>query len=119
MATGAVGTFLGDLFAQYASHFAARQAAGTARGRQSASGGGGGAAGAEAGSAEFEYDAARCARLVAFSAALGTPIAHYWWGPRQSLGMGPAAIGIAPGAGRSTHRHAASRDFHNCAVPSH
>jgi len=85
-ATGVVGTFLGDLIAQYLGHYArigdvsttggggnGGNSAAPTRRRRSSGAGGGSVDGA------FEYDAARCARLCGFSALVGTPLAHYWY----------------------------------------
>lgn len=72
-ATGIVGTFLGDLLAQYLAHYSRpqqQQGAHAPRRRRSRSSDAGGA---------FQYDPARCARLVAFSVLVGTPMSHYWY----------------------------------------
>jgi hypothetical protein len=86
-ATGVVGTFLGDLIAQYSAHYApgaggasragsrAGSRPGSRAGSRRASGDGGGGGGRGV----FEFDAGRCARLVAFSALIGTPLSHYWY----------------------------------------
>ncbi|GBG00263.1 40S ribosomal protein S17 [Raphidocelis subcapitata] len=95
-ATGVVGTFLGDLIAQYLAHYTGPDAAAGARRRTSSSGGEAGdgagdgnddgaarrrrsASGGGAARRPFEYDAARCLRLSVFSAVIGTPLAHYWY----------------------------------------
>jgi hypothetical protein len=90
-ATGMVGTFLGDLIAQYLGHYARMgQPAAAPRAPRGSSGSGGGGASprarrsssssaAAAAGRPFEYDPARCARLMGFSALVGTPLAHYWY----------------------------------------
>lgn len=69
---GAVGTFLGDLVAQYLAHYAAPQ-----RGRRRSSSGSSSSTGSSLGG--FDYDPLRAARLVAYSALINTPMAHYWY----------------------------------------
>jgi hypothetical protein len=85
LATGMVGTFLGDLLAQFTQGLVRTHnaAAATIRGRSSRASGSGstaavGTSGSDAGGA-FELDLARTARLVAFSALVGTPVAFVWF----------------------------------------
>ncbi|GBF87840.1 40S ribosomal protein S17 [Raphidocelis subcapitata] len=77
-ATGVLGSFLGDLLAQHLAHWSERrrqqqQPGSPRRARRSSSPA---SLAAEGG---FQYDAARFARLAAFSALIATPMAHYWY----------------------------------------
>jgi hypothetical protein len=102
LATGMVGTFLGDLLAQFSQGLVQTHnaAAATIRGRHSrANGNSSGAVSAAAGSSSgasgaFELDLARTARLVAFSALVGTPVAFVWFNLLDQVGdvWGVAAI---------------------------
>lgn len=71
MATGVVGTVLGDALAQYSSAKAA------ASSQQDSQGGSEGLP--QASSSIPQYDAARCARQVAYSLLVGTPLCHLWF----------------------------------------
>jgi len=77
VATGVVGTIMGDALAQYSQHTMALSAhtkarkGGVAAGRHVA---------AHVEPPTFKYDFARLARLLVWSAAVGTPIAHFWFG---------------------------------------
>jgi hypothetical protein len=99
-ATGVVGTFLGDLIAQFSAfynHAAAAAASSRPGSRRGSSDGGARRRGRGGdGRGVFEYDGARCARLVAFSALIGTPLSHYWWAPFRR----------GPGRARSCGRRA-------------
>ncbi|KAF6252113.1 hypothetical protein COO60DRAFT_1554956 [Scenedesmus sp. NREL 46B-D3] len=77
LATGMVGTFLGDLLAQLTQGLMRTHnaAAATIRGRSSSAA----AAGSSSAGGAFELDLARTARLVAFSALVGTPVAFVWF----------------------------------------
>lgn len=86
LATGMVGTFLGDLLAQFSQGLVHthNKAAASIRDRRSRASGGSSAAAAATGSSSgaggaFELDLARTARLVAFSALVGTPVAFVWF----------------------------------------
>lgn len=78
LATGMVGTFLGDLLAQFTQGLVntSSAAAATIRGRSRGSGQSGATA---AGSSGFELNLGRTARLVGFSALVGTPVAFVWF----------------------------------------
>lgn len=69
LATGMVGTFLGDLLAQFTQGVMQTHRNVTSKGRSSNA----------AASDAFALDFARTARLVGFSALLGTPIAFVWF----------------------------------------
>ncbi|MEW5313639.1 MAG: hypothetical protein WDW38_005191 [Sanguina aurantia] len=60
MATGAVGTFLGDLLAQWAGSSGV-----TAPGSQPV---------------QFKYDLPRAVRFIVYATFIGTPLAHLWFG---------------------------------------
>lgn len=78
-ATGIVGTFIGDLIAQYLAYYSAPRATATAAAATRRSSGADATSTATAAPPSFEYDAARCARLCTFSALIGTPLSHYWY----------------------------------------
>ncbi|KAG2491876.1 hypothetical protein HYH03_009828 [Edaphochlamys debaryana] len=137
IATGVVGTVLGDLIAQLSSHALASTPTeggaaiaaepprlGLGRG---GSGGGGGAGGGgdvdyragkdkrerEGGrTGGFQYDAGRCLRLCLWSICVGTPIAHYWFRFLDTVGKMAAAAAVAgaAGAGRTALTAAAGAD---------
>lgn len=84
LATGMVGTFLGDMVAQFTQGLLNTHANVTSpRGKASSSSGGGassaGAAGAGGAASGFDLDFRRTARLVGFSALVGTPVAFVWF----------------------------------------
>jgi hypothetical protein len=91
-----VGTFLGDLLAQFSQGLVQTHtaAAATIRGRRnkassssssSAAAAAPGSSSGDAGGA-FELDFARTARLVAFSALVGTPVAFVWFNLLDQVG---------------------------------
>jgi hypothetical protein len=91
LATGMVGTFLGDLLAQFTQGLVRTHnaAAATIRGRSSRASGSSNAAAAGSSSDAghgFELDLARTARLVAFSALVGTPVAFVWFNLLDQVG---------------------------------
>jgi hypothetical protein len=104
LATGMVGTFLGDLLAQFTQGLVRTHnaAAATIRGRRSRASGSCSAAAAgsssDAGRA-FELDLARTVRLVAFSALVGTPVAFVWFNLLDQVGA--AGLQHACGSSRS------------------
>lgn len=74
--TGLVGTFVGDLIAQYSAHVTLKQQA-----------------------SPFSYDAARCLRFMVFSAIIGTPLSHCWYAFLDAHVLGstptaPLAVGL-------------------------
>lgn len=91
LATGMVGTFLGDMVAQLTQGLLNTHATVTGRGssnrssssRGGSSGAGGGGRPASAalggGAGGFELDLTRTSRLVGFSALVGTPVAFVWF----------------------------------------
>jgi hypothetical protein len=105
LATGMVGTFLGDLLAQFTQGLVRTHnaAAATIRGRSSRASGSSSAAAAAGSSSDagraFELDLARTARLVAFSALVGTPVAFVWFNLLDQVGA--AGLQHACGSSRS------------------
>jgi hypothetical protein len=98
--TGMLGTFLGDLLAQCLANLPRASSPGPASAIAKEQGS------KEQGSKEasplagrgFQYDAARTLRLLAYSALVGTPVAHWWfglldavstWGVGAGHGFGP------------------------------
>eukprot|EP00775_Hariotina_reticulata_P005743 gene5743-5983_t len=82
LATGMVGTFLGDMLAQSMQGLV-RSTTSAASGRTNGSGPGQAGRNREAvgtGDAGFSLDLSRTARLVGFSALVGTPVAFVWFG---------------------------------------
>lgn len=84
LATGMVGTFLGDMVAQLTQGLLNTHATVTGRssGRSSSNRGGSSRTASAAlggGAGGFELDLTRTARLVGFSALVGTPVAFVWF----------------------------------------
>jgi hypothetical protein len=84
LATGMVGTFLGDMVAQFTQNLLNTHASVTARSKsngKSGSSSDGRASSPVASSAAggFELDLTRTGRLVGFSALVGTPVAFVWF----------------------------------------
>jgi hypothetical protein len=69
--TGMLGTFLGDLLAQCLANLPKEQGS---RGAHQDGG--------------FHYDAPRTLRLLAYSALVGTPVAHWWFGVLDAVSRG-------------------------------
>lgn len=99
LATGMVGTFLGDMVAQLTQGLLNTHATVTGRGSSSRGGsgaGGGGHASRPAsaalggGAGGFELDLMRTARLVGFSALVGTPVAFVWFSLLDQVRPAPA-----------------------------
>lgn len=82
LATGMVGTFLGDMVAQAMQSLLDTHASVTGKGSSSRRAGGRGAGvtvGPAAAGGGFQLDLGRTARLVGFSALVGTPVAFVWF----------------------------------------
>jgi protein Mpv17 len=88
--TGVVGTLLGDVLAQLLSHQHRKNNFHPHRPQYSSSGrtvngfrstGISASDGSEGKKVhpKFQFDAMRCARLCLYSAAVGTPLGHYWY----------------------------------------
>lgn len=76
LATGMVGTFLGDMLAQLMQNLLASHSRATARSQGNSIGS---TPGSLSPSGAFELDLSRTARLVGFSAMVGTPVAFVWF----------------------------------------
>jgi len=76
LATGMVGTFLGDMLAQLMQNLLATHSRATARSQGSSNGS---TPRSLSPSGPFELDLSRTARLVGFSAMVGTPTAFVWF----------------------------------------
>jgi hypothetical protein len=81
LATGMVGTFLGDMVAQAMQNILNTHASVTNRGTSCGSNGSGSSSGQSsgAGAGGFQLDLTRTARLMGFSALVGTPVAFVWF----------------------------------------
>lgn len=102
LATGMVGTFLGDLLAQFMQGVVQTHSKVTTRGRH----GRNSRAVASAAATAFALDFSRTARLVGFSALVGTPIAFVWYNLLDQvsrLQQGLFAIDCHQGCGPEQH----------------
>jgi protein Mpv17 len=84
LATGMVGTFLGDMVAQFSQNLLNTHASVTARSKSNnqssgSSAGRGSSPVASSAARGFELDLARTTRLMGFSALVGTPVAFVWF----------------------------------------
>ena len=81
LATGMVGTFLGDMVAQAMQNILNTHASVTSRGAARGGNGSGSSSGQSsgAGAGGFQLDLTRTARLMGFSALVGTPVAFVWF----------------------------------------
>ncbi|KAF6258900.1 hypothetical protein COO60DRAFT_1270418 [Scenedesmus sp. NREL 46B-D3] len=97
--TGVAGTMLGDLAAQMLSHSQTSTAAALSSRRSSQDNSRSSSTASKRG---FEFDALRCGRLCLYSAAIGTPMGHYWYELLEALVMpasptAPAAVAAKVG----------------------
>jgi hypothetical protein len=91
--TGVAGTMLGDLAAQLLSYSQASPAASSTSSSSRRSS----RTSSRAPKPAFSYDVLRCGRLCLYSAAIGTPMGHYWYEVLEALVMpgsptAPAAV---------------------------
>jgi hypothetical protein len=77
--TGLVGTLLGDLAAQVLSHTAKQKEQQPEQQHQHSS-----SSGNSSSSPGFHFDALRAGRLCLYSAVIGTPMSHCWYGLLES-----------------------------------
>jgi hypothetical protein len=123
--TGMVGTLLGDMVAQATQGLLASHAKATGRRSSSSSKPGSSSSSRSMAEGGYEVDLGRTARLVGFSAIVGTPVAFVWfslldqvrnggfvwtaWSLEQEMQtaavacgcvpLGVAQLGLQPGAG--------------------
>lgn len=93
LATGMVGTFLGDMLAQFTQGLMNSHSSAVASSRRGGNSGSSGDRSGAAGSkgrtnGGFELDLTRTARLVGFSAVVGTPVAFVWFSLLDQVGRG-------------------------------
>lgn len=100
LATGMVGTFLGDMVAQFTQNLLNTHANVTARSKSNSKSGGSSAGRASSpvtpsGARGFELDLTRTARLMGFSALVGTPVAFVWFSLLDQVRTGPRGCTVS------------------------